>query len=244
MQFSGVKAVTLAFLSAILLNACSTLSGGGFDGGSGDFAAGSRLSYNLSGGDRSALADAFLSAMETGAETPWRGRNANGAVTPGDYSLSNLKADPRERLILARSDIDIARRMETDLGLYALTSNSNVRTGPGTTYKIATMLPSGAGVEVVGRVVGAPWMLVSHEGRIAGYIHENLMIKAPGTELELAGGPHRRPILCREFIQRVEVYGEVDAWTGGACNDGAGWRLAAEPEPLAEDYVDDELMGL
>lgn len=245
MSVSVVKSVSMIFAAALLLSACGTISGPhSLNGGGENFAAGSRLAYDLAGGDRDALADAFVSAMASGAETPWRGRNAGGAVTPGDYSLANLKADPRERLILARGDLDIAHRMETDLGLYALTSNANVRTGPGTTYKIATVLSSGSGVEVVGRVVGAPWMLVSHEGRIAGYVHENLMIKAPGTELELAGGPHRRPILCREFIQRIEVFGEADAWTGGACNDGAGWRVAAEPEPKPDEYTDDELLGL
>ena len=78
------------------------------------------------------------------------------------------------------------------MGLYVLTRNSNIRLGPGTDHKIAEVLPSGAGVDVVGRVVDKEWMLVASEGSIRGYVHQNLLIKAPGTELELAGGPNRR----------------------------------------------------
>ena len=92
-------------------------------------------------------------------------------------------------------------------------------------------MPSGSGVDVVGRVTDRNWMLVAADGSVRGYVSGDLVIQAPGTELELAGGPVRTPVLCRTFTQRVNVYSERYEWQGAACNDGSGWRLAAEPAP-------------
>ena len=224
----------LAIVSA-LVSACESLpyfdGGGPALGGERNFAAGSPLAASLSGDDARSLDDAFLTAVETGDAQSWRGRRAAGAVTPAGWSLGNLKADPSARIAAARGDLDLQGVMETDLGLYVLTRNSNVRTGPGTEHKVAEMLPSGAGVEIVGRIAGGDWMLASADGKVRGYIYKNLMIKAPGTELELAGGPRRRAVLCREFVQRLSVGGESDQWEGAACREEGGeWRLApAQP---------------
>ncbi len=237
-----VKKLTLVYLVGLSLSACSTMSSvGRFGGETENFASGSAVADRLSGGDREALSRAMTTALDTGKTQQWRGARAVGVVMPGGYSLANLKPDPNERIAMARADIDTAHVMETELGLYVLTRNSNIRTGPGTDNSIAEVLPSGTGLDVVGHVSGKEWMLVMVDGRVRGYVHENLAIKAPGTELELAGGPKRRPVKCREFTQRVNIYSERDEWTGAACHDGAGWRLAGEPAPAA---AEDDLLGL
>jgi hypothetical protein len=78
-------------------------------------------------------------------------------------------------------------------------------------------------------------MLVAVDGVVQGYVFGDLMIKAPGSELELAGGPMRKPDLCREFAQRINLYSEREEWAGAACNDGTGWRLAPAAERSADD---------
>lgn len=239
----AVRKLTLLAFAAFTLSACSSLpSIGGLGGGGGpNFAAGSVLSARLAAADRAALAEAFARAMESGTSETWRGGRATGVIEPQGYSLANLKPHPALRIPLARPDIDLRHAMETELGLHALTRNSNVRLGPGTDYEAVDTLASGTGVDVVGRVTDKPWMLVATDGAVIGYIHENLMIKAPGAELELAGGPIRRPLLCREFEQRLNIFSERDQWTGAACSDGTGWRLAAEPPaPAEEEDADDE----
>lgn len=221
-------------IAAAALSACSGLpSMGGLGSSSnvGDYAVGSPVSDRLSSADRDALGEAFVSAMNDGAPVQWRGKKAAGIVMPGDFALANLKADPNARIPAARADLDLAHVMETDLGPHVLTRNSNIRIGPGTENTIAEVIPSGSGVDVVGRIDSKNWMLVVIDGAVRGYVFENLLIKAPGTELELAGGPLRRPILCREFTQRVSALSERYEWRGAACNDGAGWRLAP-PEPM------------
>jgi len=69
---------------------------------------------------------------------------------------------------------------------------------------------------------------------VQGYIYKRLMIKAPGTELELAGGPRRQAALCREFSQTMSIYSETDSWDGVACRNDGGWRVL-RPEPEADD---------
>ncbi len=84
-------------------------------------------------------------------------------------------------------------------------------------------------------------MLIAVDDVVRGYIYQNLLIKAPGTELELAGGPRRRPLLCREYVQRIDLGAERDEWQGAACNDGTGWRAAppeVDPETQPENLLD------
>ncbi|MEO1250904.1 MAG: SH3 domain-containing protein [Pseudomonadota bacterium] len=232
--------LTLLGVMAAGLAACESFSAfdGGSAGGSTDYAAGSRLAPTLTGAGERALAAAFVAAMETGAPQRWAGRHAAGEVIPGGYSLANLRADPTSRIPAARADLVLEPVLETELGLFALTRNSNVRLGPGTNHEVTQTLPSGAGVDVVGKVAGGDWMLAAVDGVVRGYVHKNLMIKAPGAELELAGGPRRQARLCREFRQTMRRYSEDDAWAGAACLSESGeWRLAPEPTDEFEPAI-------
>ena len=241
-----MKAFSMAFIrfltlisAAAVLAGCSSLpSMGGGATQTQDYAAGSALGDRLSYSARSALGEAAVSAAQSGEAQRWRAGGAAGVVMPGAYSLANLKPDPRQRIPMARADIDTAHVMETELGLYALTRNSNIRTGPGTDNSVAEVLPSGAGVDVVGRTAQGEWLLVAVDGVIRGFVFHTLAIKAPGTELALAGGPRRRPIRCREVTQRLLIETEQDEWKSALCHDGVNWRPALEVEK------GEELLGL
>lgn len=234
--------LSLIFAISTVLAACSTLSEfDPFSGAAVNYAAGAPTALSLSGQDQEALASAFNRAMTTGGAQAWSGSSARGVVEPLEYAVANLKADPAARIQAARGDIDLAQVMETELGLYVLTRNSNIRLGPGADAKAVEVLPSGTGVEVVGRVNDRNWMLVAVGDIIRGYVFGDLLIKAPGSELELAGGPMRKPVLCRNFRQSVDIYSDKVEWRGAACNDGTGWRLAPSYRTAEED---DELTGL
>ena len=160
-----MRKLFLAALSTLGATACSTLESVTDRGpGTTSFAAGSTLDYRLNSRDRNALAEAFVVAMETGRAQTWRTSTAAGVIDPGAYALGNLLVNPKARISSARGDFDLAHRMETELGLYVLTRNSNIRTGPSTKNTIAEVLSSGSGVEVVGRVTNDTWMLVAVDG--------------------------------------------------------------------------------
>ncbi len=228
-----------ALIAALAISACASLSElDPFAGDAADFAAGAPDEIALSGRDRDALAYAFTQAMTTGKPQGWSGARARGVVEPLEYALANLKGDPDARIEAARGDFELNHVVETDLGLYVLTRNSNVRLGPGTHARSVEVLPSGAGVDVVGRVTDRNWMLVAADGAVRGYVFGDLLVKAPGTELELAGGPIRKPLLCRNFRQRINIYSERAEWEGAACNDGTGWRLAPPDAYAPRDLLE------
>jgi len=197
-----------------------------------NFAATSSIGSQLSSRDANALAPVFIEAMDTGEagrRFNWRGPNATGSVVPGPLRVGNLLADPR-RLLKFRPGLKLSRLFETEFGEFVLTRNSNVRFGPSADDKVAEVLPSGTGVNVVGKTIDSPWMLIAVDGVITGFVYEELMVRRPGTELELAGGPTRRPHLCRPFDQSLTLNNRTDQWSGVACDKGDGWVLQTPDE--------------
>jgi hypothetical protein len=94
-------------------------------------------------------------------------------------------------------------------------------------------LESGTAVDAVGKVVGQPWFLVATNGKVRGYVHESLVVRAPGDGLLLAGGPTRQAKSCRAFEQRLTLFGRTDRWNGVACKEGGAWRIESTTGPLA-----------
>ena len=226
----------LAFLSiaALALVACASTGGG--SGGLQNYAALSALGAGLATADTRALAPAFEQAMNAGApgeRFDWKGVGAFGWVKARENRIGNLKADETDRPIMP-AGLVINETYETEQGLYALTRNANARLGPSTEHPILEQLVSGEGVIVIGKVVGKPWMLGEIDGRVVGYIHDSLMIKAPGTELELAGGPRKPATFCRSYEQRLSLGGGSDHWQGVACREDGRWVLKAPPPDAPE----------
>lgn len=217
-----------ALCAAFLLASCASdgPSLGGI-GGSGNYAEGSGLAAEMTGRDEAALAQTFVSAVEKGAPgqaSVWSSGQFAGAVTPGAYLVGNLK--PAGIMLPVAAPLTLNESFETELGNYALTGKANLRAGPSTEARVLGQFESGTGVDVVGKVAGKPWMLVATGGEVRGFVHESLMIRAPGEDdLTLAGGPTRTPTLCRAFNQRLTLFGRTDRWSGIACKDGGEWRL-------------------
>ena len=211
---------------------------------SGPFTKGERVNYaasvpvgaQLTGGEQAELARAFRRAMETsetGAPQKWSMGGVRGEITPGPRQAGNLRSDATS-LLTFTPGLFLSQTYETELGEYVLVRNSNIRYGPSTDYDVIEQMQSGDGVEVVGRVIDKPWMLIAVDGNIRGFIYQDLVVKRPGSELELAGGPTKRPYLCRKFEQRLTKFGQSDRWSGVACNMGNGWELVEKPaDPYA-----------
>lgn len=220
-----------ALAAALLLTACA--GGSSFDlGGGENYAAASVLGAQLPASDARALQPAFLQAVEKGAageRFDWRGPASFGWVKARGARVGNLKADPNDFPPIP-DGLDLSETYETEQGLYALTRNANARLGPSTDFPTREQLVSGTGVTVIGKVVGKPWMLGEVDGKVVGYIHESLMIKAPGTELDLAGGPRREAVLCRAYEQRLSYGGRSDLWEGVACRENGRWVVRARPQ--------------
>jgi hypothetical protein len=229
-----MRGYAVKLFAALTLAACASTGGGG--AGPQNFAAISPLGAQLTPADARALAPAFSQAMDAGAageRFDWKGAGAFGWVKAREARIGNLKADDSDRPVMP-AGLVIDELYETEQGLYALTRNANARLGPSTDHPIAGQLVSGTGVIVIGKVVGKPWMLAEADGKVAGYIHDSLMIKAPGTELELAGGPRKPAVFCRGYEQRLSLGGRSDFWEGVACREDGRWVLKAPPPEETE----------
>ncbi len=227
--------VLTAAAAAMMLAACAGTSGLKLGGGE-NYAAASALGAGLPPSEARVLAPAFLQAIEKGAggeRFDWRGEASFGWVKARAPRLGNLKADENDRPPFP-DGLDFSETYETEQGLYALTRNANVRLAPSTDAPTLEQLLSGTGVTVIGKVVGKPWMLIEEGGKVRGYVHEDLMIKAPGTELDLAGGPRRQAVMCRGYEQRLSWGGRSDLWEGVACKEDERWVVKARPgdEPV------------
>jgi hypothetical protein len=228
LRLSGLGALWLAA-------SCASDGSSVVGGGSANYAAGSSLAREMSSRDEAVLARTFVQAVEEGAAgegAVWSSGNFAGSVTPGAYLVANLKPDDRTMLPVA-APLTFNESYETELGMYALTGKANLRAGPSTGARVLGQLESGTGVDVVGKVSGKPWMLVAIDGEIRGYVHESLMIRAPGDDLTLAGGPTRRAKLCRAFEQRLTLFGRTERWSGVACKDDGEWRLEGPAQVVA-----------
>lgn len=226
----------LALAALFLLSACAT--GGPTIGARVNYAAGSELGGALTARETGALAAVFVDAVENGApgETRvWSAGSYSGSVTPGAYLIGNLKPDPAT-LLPVEGRIEFNGAFETEQGLHALKGEANLRAGPSMQATVIRKLAAGAAVDGVGKAVGKPWMLVAIDGVIRGYVHESLLVKAPGTELELAGGPTRSAHYCRAFEQTLTYFGRTERWSGAACNRGEGWRLERSDEQALAGY--------
>ena len=227
-----VSRLAPALAIASLAAGCATSPYLGDAGPSRNYAEGSPLGLELPARDQASLQSAFLAAMDSGGageRYDWQGGAGFGWVKAGARRIGGLKPDPQDRPTYP-AGLVIDQPLETELGLFALTRNANVREGPSTDHTVLRQLTAGDAIVGVGKVVGAPWVLSEHDGAVVGYIHDSLMIKAPGPELELAGGPTRRPLACRDFEQRISVGGRSARWEGVACLENGRWTLQAPPE--------------
>lgn len=223
----------LAAFAALALLVAGCASGGPILGGRVNYAAGSSMAHGLGGRELDTLSEAFIKAVESGAPgepVVWSAGSYSGSVTPLAYLVGNLKPNP-SILLPVEGRLELGKTFETEQGPHVTTGKANLRSGPSTKASVLDMLEGGTAVDGVGKIVGEPWMLVAIDGVIRGYVHQSLLIQAPGTELELAGGPARRAHFCRAFQQTLTYFGETDRWQGAACDRGAGWRLEPVPPP-------------
>lgn len=66
---------------------------------------------------------------------------------------------------------------------YQALKNSNVRTGPGTDYKVVNLLQQGDVITVVGQVKNRKWYMVGRQGRSIGYVYAPLLTEtAPESQ--------------------------------------------------------------
>lgn len=208
------------------------------------------------GGELAALLDeesqrrateASGTAITTGAPQTWSNPDAgtSGEVTVVKESKQTV---PAQVAVLEEAVPEPLPPVDLIGASYVATDQANVRGGPGTDYKAVDSLTKGEAVNVVGKVRGQNWYMVSKGGVVIGYVSTTLLAEqsAPATASTGTTGPkladHPKPSgtvvtetvtterTCRTAEHRVTLAsGEVVAEAIDGCATPEGWNTTTRP---------------
>jgi surface antigen len=127
---------------------------------------------------------------------------------------------------------------------YGVTTNANVRGGPGKDYVVVDQLQAGQSVRVVGKVTGADWYLVAKDNVGSGFVATSLLASQPKAASVWAPAPApasapaaKAPAesvtqasvattaTCRVVTQQVTKNGQTATQDVKACRGPDGWRV-------------------
>jgi len=121
---------------------------------------------------------------------------------------------------------------------YVATAAANVRGGPGTDYKVVDGLTTGEAVNVVGKVRGKDWYMISKGDVIVGFVSTSLLVE-PVTpllppELKPQGAVVMETVpaeqTCRTAEHQVRLpNGEIRTEEIDACETPTGWQSSTRP---------------
>ncbi|MFK7733711.1 MAG: SH3 domain-containing protein [Pseudomonadales bacterium] len=209
---------------------------------------GNEIQKSLSQQQQDKVAGATVDAFVSGQNQEWTDPETNSRNT-----IRVVETDQRNQPVSIMVDRNsMAEIADIDLigETYSVVKGSNIRGGPGTNFAKVGGVAAGNRINVVGKVRGEPWYMVSRNGIAYGYIYEPLVkpqsasivtepIKQPPETL----GSVETVVVaasqeCRTVEQSVASNeGETFTETMTACKGGNGWEIkvaAVAPELLVE----------
>lgn len=177
-------------------------------------------------------------AVATGQPQTWSNPEAG---TSGEVTVTAQKQEQAAVPVVVLKD-EVQELPPVDLigRTYVATAEANVRGGPGTDYKTVESLIAGEQVNVVGKVRGKDWFMVSQGDVIIGYVSTTLLAE-PATPLpKLVDQPKPTGAVveqtvqvertCRTAEHRVRLAdGQVAVEQVEACATPTGWNSSTRP---------------
>ena len=138
--------------------------------------AGYRIGKHLGRNDQAALqahtASALASAQD-GETVEWSSTEsgAKATITTTDTREERKEIDIlRDQRVASPPALDIIGKPYASVG-----SNVNLRAGPSTGTRVVGSLDKGEIVHAIGKVQGAPWVVIGKNNIAMGYVHESLV---------------------------------------------------------------------
>ena len=186
---------------------------------------------------------ALAQAVYAGATSDWFDRQTNRR---GRYRvLSTDRRDEPVNLRYDRNRVEEVPPLDLLGGDYIAPNSVNVRSGPSTRYAKVGKLRAGEIVNVVGKVKGRNWLLISRDGIGEGYVAARLLRPAPidrepgpdpldeltGPEPDIAEHTLSDTTLCRTVENSVtDADGKTTVETFTACESPEGWTVVDSGE--------------
>ncbi len=197
---------------------------------------GNQLGRYLDERDQQRMAVATQQAAATGVAQTWSNPD-NGTAGQARVVSSEVKSQPVSVPVL-RERINEVPPLDIMGETYRARGNSNLRGGPGTDYVVVGSLTPGEVVNVVGRVQGQDWFMISQGGVGSGFIYAPLLEAAPGAQpsdlstqfadedvYETALADEQ---LCRTIEQSITLAdGSTHSSSMEACQGANGWVAQA-----------------
>lgn len=196
---------------------------------------GGAIGRHLDEQDRVRVAEATRVAAITGRDQSWTGDKSGARGTVRVASSEQRKATVR----VATAKDRIERMPPIDLinDAFEVTRRVNVRSGPGTDYKIVDTLAAGEQVQVVGKVQNADWYVIARNGVADGFVAEGFLRPAsqpmptrvasqPAADTQVVEVEARQT--CRIVVHEVELAdGRSQQERMRVCPGPNGWEIQA-----------------
>jgi len=195
---------------------------------------GNRIGKYLDDRDKEMLAQSTSEAFSDGESQTFA--NDETGVSGEVIVESSEELDDSGEIDVLKDRVETIPPLELVGEPYRAKKQINVRGGPGTDYAVVGNLPGGDAVNVVGRVKGANWFMISEGGAGSGYVYSQLLKRDLEAAADVAQQPKAKKsdvakadyeysTQCRTVIQKVtKPDGEVVQERIKACRSDQGWQ--------------------
>ncbi len=183
--------------------------------------------------DQAELATSTEQAIATGESSTFEGEESG---VKGTVKVTGTTTTQQEASIVVLKDkIQEMPPLELVGAEYAASSDTNVRGGPGTDYKVVGSLTAAATVQVIAKVEDKSWYLIGQGGVATGFVYQPLLDPTgqigggqPAPEGEVAEIEVATQVTCRTIEQQVTLDdGTVHTEQIEACQKPDGsWEMA------------------
>jgi uncharacterized protein YgiM (DUF1202 family) len=203
---------------------------------------GGEIAELLDPASRQQATEATGEAITSGESQSWSNPSAG---TSGEVQVIGEKQETTNvQVEVVKDDVQELPPIELIGRTYVATGEANVRGGPGTDYKAVGNLKPGEAVNVVGKVRGESWYMVSQGDVVIGYVSTTLLalpstpilppdIKPKGA-VAMQSVPAERT--CRTASHQVRLSsGEIVTEEIDACESPTGWQSSTRPGAGPDD---------
>ncbi|GHG04714.1 SH3 domain-containing protein [Thalassotalea marina] len=194
---------------------------------------GKKLAKYLSEEDQVSMAKTTQKSLEQGTTHSWENPENN---TKGSTKVlsSSVQSKPQTVKVLKKR-VEQVPPLEMIGEIYQATKNGNVRGGPSTDYQTVKQINVNQMVEVIGKVKGKSWYMISEGGVGSGFVFHSLIKKAPeGSFIEDTTEFNDSDVeetqvaaqsVCRKIEQSITLAdGTVHSEQMEACQGPNGWQ--------------------
>lgn len=186
--------------------------------------------------DQQRLAESTYTTMQTGQPQSWHNPDTGVTAKTSVKQTSTQKEQVQVKVL--KDKVKEVPPLELIGSEYSSSGNVNVRGGPGTDYVIVDKLAAGEHINVVGKVEGKPWYMISRGGVGSGFVYSSLLTAVPvenwtvaetetpveETEVQTAAVNVTRD--CRVVSQEVTLdNGNTATEEVTACRGPNGWEI-------------------